>query len=71
MQSRLEGFDVNSTIGWIAVAVGIILLLLAFFASSLGLGGGAFGAKHLIVLAVGIIALLGGLYFALMRRATA
>jgi hypothetical protein len=56
-----------SSIGWIAVVVGIICLLLAFFGSSLGIGGNNFGPKHIIILVVGIVLVVGGLVAALRR----
>lgn len=51
--------------GWIGLVVGVVLVLLAVFAAPLGLGGTAFGLKHIVVLVVGIILAVAGLYVAL------
>lgn len=50
-------------VGWIGVVIGIVLLLVAFFASQLGLGGAVFGTKHIIALVVGIVLIVLGAYF--------
>lgn len=52
-------------ISWVAVVVGIVLILVALLAAQLGLGGASFGLKHIVVLVVGIILLIGGLFTAL------
>lgn len=57
-----------SSVGWIAVVIGVLLLLVAFFGSQLGLGGTTFGPKHVVVLAVGVVVLVAGLYLALRRQ---
>ena len=48
--------------GWIILAVGIIVLLVTFFASDLGLGGTEYGIKHILGLIVGVVLTLVGLY---------
>ena len=55
-------------IGWLALVVGVILLLLAVFAAQLGLGGTTFGLKHLLVLIVGAVAVVGGLIVAMRGK---
>ncbi len=55
------------TIGWIGAVVGIVLILVALFAAQLGLGGTTFGPKHLLVLVVGVVAVVAGVYLALRR----
>ena len=52
-------------VGWAGLIVGVILVLLAVFASDLGLGGTTYGAKHIAVLAVGIVLTVGGVVAAL------
>jgi len=56
---------VTRNIGWVGLIVGVILVLVAVFASDLGLGGTTYGAKHIVVLAVGIVLAVGGLIAAL------
>ena len=51
--------------GWIILAVGIIVLLITFFASDLGLGGTQYGIKHILGLIVGIVLAAVGLYAAM------
>lgn len=60
----------NRNIGWAGLIVGVILVLLAVFASDLGLGGATYGAKHIVVLAVGVVLALGGLIMALRPSST-
>jgi hypothetical protein len=55
----------NRSTGWIILAVGIVALLITFFASDLGLGGTQYGIKHIILLIVGIVLAGIGLYAAL------
>ncbi len=55
--------------GWVALAVGVVLVLLFFFASQLGLGGSNLtGPIHLADLVVGIVLIAGGAYYALGTR---
>lgn len=55
------------SLGWIAVVVGIIFVLLTFFGSQFGVGGTTLGPKHIILLVVGIVLIVGGLVVALRR----
>lgn len=50
----------SNTVGWVGVAIGVVALLVALFASQLGLGGTTWGAKHIAALVVGIILIVGG-----------
>jgi hypothetical protein len=52
--------------GWIAVLVGVILALVAVFAEQIGIGGASFGLKHLAVLGLGIVLVVGGLGVSLL-----
>lgn len=56
-----------NSVGWLGVVVGIILVLVAFLGSQIGLGGTTFGPKHIIILVVGLVVLVVGLYLALRR----
>jgi uncharacterized protein YacL len=53
------------SVGWLGLVVGIVLLLVAVFAAQLGLGGTTYGLKHIVVLVVGIVLAVAGLYIAL------
>jgi hypothetical protein len=57
--------NVPRSYGWSGLVVGIILVLIALFAAPLGLGGTTYGLKHIVVLVVGIILAVVGLYVAL------
>jgi len=60
----------NSTNGWIALVIGVIVVLIALFGSSISpvFGGTTFGLKHIIVLVVGIVLVLGGIFVAMRPR---
>jgi hypothetical protein len=60
----------NSTTGWIALAIGVLLVLIALFGSSISpiFGGTTFGLKHIIVLVIGIVLILGGIFVAMRPR---
>jgi len=60
----------SSSIGWVGVVIGIILVLVAIFAGQLGLGGAGLGPKHLVVLVVGIVLIVAGAIVA-MRSSSA
>ncbi len=55
------------TLGWAGLALGVVLILIAFFAADLGLGGTTFGPKHIITLVAGIVLVIAGAYAALRQ----
>lgn len=55
----------SQSIGWLGLIAGIILVLIAIFAAQIGLGGTTYGPKHIVVLVVGIVLVVGGLVTAL------
>ena len=55
----------SQSIGWLGLIAGIILILIAIFAAQIGLGGTTYGPKHIVVLVVGIVLVVGGLVTAL------
>jgi hypothetical protein len=55
--------------GWVAAAVGAVIVVVGAFADALGLGGGGpdeFGPKQIAVLVVGLVLVIGGLALALL-----
>lgn len=57
------------TLGYAAIAIGALAVLVAVLADPLGIGGhGGFGWKQGAVLAVGILLVLGGVIAGLVRR---
>jgi hypothetical protein len=46
--------------GLLLGALGVIVIIFAFIAHSIGIGHSGFGIKHVIVLVIGIILLLAG-----------
>jgi CDP-diglyceride synthetase len=55
----------SRNVGWLGLIIGIVCLLIAIFAAQLGLGGTTWGMKHIVVLAVGVVLIAGGLFTAL------
>jgi len=51
-------------IGWAGLALGVVLILVSFFAADLGLGGTTFGPKHIITLVAGIVLVVAGAFVA-------
>jgi hypothetical protein len=51
--------------GWVALAIGIVVLLATIFASDLGLGGTEYGIKHILGLIIGVVLAAGGLFVTL------
>jgi hypothetical protein len=51
--------------GWIALAIGIVILVVTIFASDLGLGGTEYGIKHILGLIIGIVLAAGGIFVTL------
>ena len=58
----------NSTTSWLAVALGVIVVLVALFGSAIGVGGTTFGFRHIVILIVGIVLVLGGIFVAMRPR---
>src|SRR5262249_820373 len=69
-RGREEDKDVMSrTWGWVAIAVGIILVLIALFGGQLGFGGtNLLGIRHVIACVVRTVALAAGAYLALLSN---
>jgi hypothetical protein len=70
LRGREEDNDVMSrTWGWVAIVVGIILVLIALFGGQLGFGGtNLLGIRHVIAFVVGIVVLVVGAYLALLSN---
>ena len=58
----------NRTLGYVAVGLGLVLVLLGVLADELGMGGQpGFGWKQAVMLAVGVIAIGAGAALAMGR----
>jgi hypothetical protein len=47
--------------GALVAAVGVVAVLIALLSEPLGITHGSFGAKHVVLLAIGIVLIVGGL----------
>ncbi len=58
----------SKTLGYVLVAVGIVLLIIGAFADSLGFGGvPGFGWKQILAALAGVIAIIAGVLLALRK----
>jgi hypothetical protein len=64
-EGSLNTVGLPRSIGWIALAIGVVILLATVFASDLGLGGTEYGIKHILGLIIGIVLVAGGLFVAM------
>jgi len=47
--------------GLLVAGLGVVAILIAVLSNALGISHGSFGAKHILLLVVGIVLLVGGL----------
>jgi hypothetical protein len=47
--------------GLLVAALGVVAVLIALLSNTLGISHGSFGAKHIVLLVVGIVLIVGGL----------
>ena len=55
-------------IAWAAIAIGVIMVLVALLADTLGIGESGFGWKRGLFLAVGVVVLLAGAAYLVMPQ---
>jgi hypothetical protein len=52
----------NPMLAWVVIGIGALLVLIALFADSLGLGRSGFGWRQGLGLVIGAVVILAGLY---------
>jgi hypothetical protein len=57
----------NRTIGFIMIALGVILAAISVLADVIGIGSGGFGLKQVLGTAVGVVLAIIGVWFVLSK----
>ena len=52
---------IEDRLGWLVAGLGVLAVLVALLSEPLGITHGSFGAKHVLLLVVGVALILGGL----------
>lgn len=52
---------IEDRLGWLVAGLGVLAVLLALLSEPLGITHGSFGAKHVLLLVVGVALIVGGL----------
>ena len=52
---------IEDRLGWLVAGLGVLAVLVALLSEPLGITHGSFGAKHVVLLVVGVALILGGL----------
>jgi hypothetical protein len=52
---------IEDRLGWLVAGLGVLAVLVALLSEPLGITHGSFGAKHVLLLVVGVALIVGGL----------
>jgi hypothetical protein len=52
---------IEDRLGWLVAGLGVLAMLVALLSEPLGITHGSFGAKHVLLLVVGVALIVGGL----------
>jgi uncharacterized membrane protein len=63
----MEGYMNNRTIGFIMIALGVILAAISVLADVIGIGSGGFGLKQVLGTAVGVVLAIIGVWLVLSK----